>query len=97
MLALALSAAATGCGDAADDIASRSSVGAEAGVAADHAIEVPDGSGEDGVSAHSDVGTKRELYERHGLRELWLADTASRTLLVYRRSRAQAALTSRAS
>jgi Uma2 family endonuclease len=33
-----------------------------------------------------DVGPKRELYERHGLRELWLADTASRTLLVYRRS-----------
>ena len=33
-----------------------------------------------------DVGSKRELYERHGLRELWLADTASRTLLVYRRS-----------
>jgi len=32
------------------------------------------------------VGPKRELYERHGLRELWLADTASRTLLVYRRS-----------
>jgi Uma2 family endonuclease len=32
-----------------------------------------------------DVGPKRELYERHGLRELWLADTASRTLLVYRR------------
>jgi Uma2 family endonuclease len=35
-----------------------------------------------------DVGPKRELYERHGLRELWLADTASRTLLIYRRSRA---------
>ena len=33
-----------------------------------------------------DVGPKRELYERHGLRELWLADTASRTLLVYRGS-----------
>jgi Uma2 family endonuclease len=32
-----------------------------------------------------DIGRKRELYERHGLRELWLADTASRTLLVYRR------------
>ncbi len=32
-----------------------------------------------------DVGQKRDLYERHGLRELWLADTASRTLLVYRR------------
>jgi len=34
-----------------------------------------------------DIGPKRDLYERHGLRELWLADTASRTLLVYRRSR----------
>ena len=33
-----------------------------------------------------DVGPERRLYERHGLRELWLADTASRTLLVYRRS-----------
>jgi Uma2 family endonuclease len=36
-----------------------------------------------------DVGPKRELYERHGLRELWLADTASRTLLVYRRQPAE--------
>jgi Uma2 family endonuclease len=34
-----------------------------------------------------DVGPKRDLHERHGLRELWLADTASRTLLIYRRSR----------
>ena len=34
-----------------------------------------------------DVGPKRDLYERHGLRELWLADTASRTVLVYRRTR----------
>ncbi len=33
-----------------------------------------------------DVGPKRERYERGGLRELWLADTASRTMLVYRRS-----------
>jgi Uma2 family endonuclease len=32
-----------------------------------------------------DVGLKRKLYERNGLRELWLVDTASRTLLVYRR------------
>jgi Uma2 family endonuclease len=32
-----------------------------------------------------DVGPKRALYERHGLRELWLADTASRTLLIHRR------------
>jgi len=37
-----------------------------------------------------DVGRKRELYEHHGARELWLADTASRTLLVYRRSRPEA-------
>ena len=36
-----------------------------------------------------DVGPKRDLYERHGLRELWLADTASRTLLIYRRSQQQ--------
>jgi Uma2 family endonuclease len=35
-----------------------------------------------------DIGRKRELYERHGVRELWLADTASRTVLVYRRSSA---------
>lgn len=34
-----------------------------------------------------DIGPKREVYERHGLRELWLADTASRMLLIYRRSR----------
>jgi Uma2 family endonuclease len=33
-----------------------------------------------------DIGPKRELYERHGVRELWLADTASRTLLVYSRT-----------
>lgn len=33
-----------------------------------------------------DLGRKRDLYERHGVRELWLADTASRTVLVYRRS-----------
>jgi Uma2 family endonuclease len=32
-----------------------------------------------------DIGRKRELYERHGVTELWLADTASRTLLAYRR------------
>jgi Uma2 family endonuclease len=33
-----------------------------------------------------DVGRKRELYECHGVTELWLADTAARTMLVYRRS-----------
>src|SRR3954454_23465981 len=32
-----------------------------------------------------DIGRKRALYERHGVRELWLPDTASRTMLVYRR------------
>lgn len=37
-----------------------------------------------------DVGRKRELYEHHGARELWLADTASWTLLVYRRTRPEA-------
>jgi Uma2 family endonuclease len=26
-----------------------------------------------------DIGRKRELDERHGVRELWLADTAGRT------------------
>ena len=38
-----------------------------------------------------DIGRKRELYERHGVRELWLADTASRTLIVCRRSGPRAA------
>src|SRR3954449_9571408 len=33
-----------------------------------------------------DIGRKRELYERHGVRELWLVDTSSRSMLVYRRS-----------
>ena len=37
-----------------------------------------------------DIGPKRARYERDGLGELWLADTASRTLLVYRRSRPDA-------
>jgi len=37
-----------------------------------------------------DVGPKRARYERDGLGELWLADTASRTLLVYRRSQPEA-------
>jgi Uma2 family endonuclease len=37
-----------------------------------------------------DIARKRELYETHGVRELWLADTASRTLLVYRRSHPKA-------
>lgn len=37
-----------------------------------------------------DIGTKRDRYERHGLRELWLADTASRSVLTYGRSRPEA-------
>jgi Uma2 family endonuclease len=53
-----------------------------------NAPRVPDLAGE--VRSRStwryDIGRKRELYDRHGVRELWLADTAARTLLVYRRS-----------
>ena len=33
-----------------------------------------------------DIGTKRESYERAGLPELWLVDTSSESILVYRRS-----------
>lgn len=33
-----------------------------------------------------DVGVKRERYERGGVAELWLVDTESRSVLVYRRS-----------
>jgi Uma2 family endonuclease len=33
-----------------------------------------------------DVGAKKTTYERHGLPELWLVDTESETVLVYRRS-----------
>ena len=33
-----------------------------------------------------DIGTKKATYERHGLPELWLVDTESETVLVYRRS-----------
>jgi len=32
------------------------------------------------------LGAKKAGYERHGLRELWLADTAAEALLVFRRS-----------
>lgn len=32
-----------------------------------------------------DIGTKKETYERAGLPELWLVDTSSDTILVYRR------------
>ncbi len=35
---------------------------------------------------HRDVGRKRELYERHGARELWLIDPATRTVAVLSRS-----------
>lgn len=34
-----------------------------------------------------DVGTKRAVYERTGLPELWLVDDRSETVLVYRRSK----------
>jgi len=33
-----------------------------------------------------DLGAKKASYERHGLAELWLLDTAADTVLVYRRS-----------
>ena len=33
-----------------------------------------------------DIGAKKAAYERHGLPELWLADTAAEAVLVYRRS-----------
>ena len=38
-----------------------------------------------------DVGAKKDGYERHGLPELWLVDTEARSVLVYRRERAQSA------
>jgi Uma2 family endonuclease len=37
-----------------------------------------------------DMGRKRELYERHGVRELWLADPFSRSIYVLRRPAADA-------
>jgi Uma2 family endonuclease len=37
-----------------------------------------------------DIGKKRSAYERAGLAELWLVDTASRTVLVCRRSKREA-------
>ena len=33
-----------------------------------------------------DIGAKKAGYERHGLRELWLVDTAAEEVLVFRRS-----------
>lgn len=35
---------------------------------------------------HRDIGHKREIYERDGVRELWLVDPPARTVLVFRRS-----------
>jgi len=37
-----------------------------------------------------DVGAKKSGYERKGLRELWLVDTAAEAILVYRRSAREA-------
>lgn len=33
-----------------------------------------------------DIGAKKSGYERHGLPELWLVDTAAEAVLVFRRS-----------
>ncbi|HEV7804182.1 MAG TPA: Uma2 family endonuclease [Solirubrobacteraceae bacterium] len=33
-----------------------------------------------------DIGTKKAVYEEAGLRELWLVDTVSKTIIVFRRS-----------
>ncbi len=37
-----------------------------------------------------DVGAKKAGYERHGLSELWLVDTAAEAVLVFRRSQPRA-------
>ncbi len=37
-----------------------------------------------------DTGAKKAAYERRGLRELWLVDTANESALVFRRSRTEA-------
>lgn len=37
-----------------------------------------------------DVGAKKSAYERHGLHELWLVDTAADEILVFRRSSPEA-------
>lgn len=39
---------------------------------------------------HYDLGAKKSGYERYGLPELWLVDTAAEAVLVYRRSQPQA-------
>jgi len=38
-----------------------------------------------------DIGAKKSAYERHGLGELWLVDTAADVLLVFRRASTRAA------
>jgi len=38
-----------------------------------------------------DIGVKKSTYERHGLPELWLVDTAADEVLVFRRSRPSSA------
>jgi Uma2 family endonuclease len=37
-----------------------------------------------------DIGVKKATYERHGVAELWLVDTAADVVLVFRRSAAEA-------
>jgi Uma2 family endonuclease len=37
-----------------------------------------------------DVGVKKSTYERHGVAELWLVDTAAKVVLVFRRSTSEA-------
>lgn len=39
---------------------------------------------------HYDLGAKKSGYERHGLPELWLVDTAAEAVLVFRRSHPKA-------
>jgi Uma2 family endonuclease len=39
-----------------------------------------------------DIGTKKDSYERAGLPELWLVDSAAHTILVFRRSALSVAL-----
>lgn len=39
-----------------------------------------------------DIGAKKANYERHGVAELWLVDTAADVVLVFRRSRPNARL-----